>query len=207
MKIYTGRGDDGTAGLISGERVPKSHERIEAIGDVDELNAALGTLCAALPADQTDLIDEIKQIQWHLLHVGAWLATSPEATSLRRLQEIGDDEVHFLESAIDRVDARLPALKTLIIPGGQMAAALAHLARTVCRRAERHAVRLSTEIHIGRPPKKLRGVLVYLNRLSDYLFVVARYCNYIQKRTDDVWKPDDRTAGGGRKQTPDNLSS
>ncbi len=199
MKIYTGRGDDGTAGLFSGERVLKSHERIEAFGDVDELNSSLGALRAALPPNQKDLIHEIKQIQSHLLHVGAWLATSPEATSLGLLTEIGDNHIQFLESAIDRIDAQLPALKGFILPGGHMAAALAHLARTVCRRTERHSVRLSAEVHVGRPPKKLRGVLVYLNRLSDYLFVVARYCNHIQDRPDEVWEEADPTAAQERQ--------
>jgi cob(I)alamin adenosyltransferase len=191
VKIYTGRGDNGTAGLFSGERVLKSHDRIEAFGDVDELNSSLGTLRSALPDDQTELIDEIKLIQSHLLHAGAWLATAREATVLSHLQEISEDHIRFLETAIDRMVDRLPELKHFILPGGCPAASLAHQARTVCRRAERHAVRISVEAQIGRPPKRIRGVLVYLNRLSDYLFVVARFCNFIHNRPDDIWESGD----------------
>jgi cob(I)alamin adenosyltransferase len=187
VKIYTGRGDNGTAGLFSGERVLKSHDRIEAFGDVDELNSSLGTVRSALPEDQAELINEIKLIQSHLFHVGAWLATSREAPVLSHLQEIREEHVRFLETAIDRIVERLPELNHFILPGGCLAASLAHQSRTVCRRAERHAVRVSVEAQIGRPPKRLKGVLVYLNRLSDYLFVLARYCNFIQNRSDDEW--------------------
>lgn len=188
LKIYTRSGDNGTAGLYSGERVLKSHDRIEAFGDVDELNSSLGTLRSVLPEDQVDLIDEIKRIQIHLFHAGAWLATSREAPELVCLQEIREEHIRFLETAIDRIVGRLPELKHFILPGGCLAASLAHQARTVCRRAERHAVRVSVEAQIGRPPKRLRGVLIYLNRLSDYLFVLARYCNFIFNRPDDVWE-------------------
>lgn len=188
MKIYTGRGDNGTAGLFSGERVLKSHDRIEAFGDVDELNSSLGTLRSALPGDQVDLINEIKQIQSHLFHIGAWLATSREAPVLSHLQEIREEHIRFLESAIDRIVERLPALKHFVLPGGCLAASFAHQARTVCRRTERHAVRISVEALVGRPPKRLKGVLVYLNRLSDYLFVLARYCNFIHNQPDDEWE-------------------
>ena len=188
MKIYTGSGDNGTAGLYSGERVLKSHDRIEAFGDVDELNSSLGTLRSVLPGDQIDLINEIKRIQAQLLHAGAWLATSREAPVLSCLQEIREEHIRFLETAIDRIADRLPELKGFILPGGCLAASLAHQARTICRRAERHAVRISVEAQIGRPPKRLRGVLIYLNRLSDYLFVLARYCNFIHNRPDDEWE-------------------
>lgn len=191
MKIYTGSGDNGTAGLYSGERVLKSHDRIEAFGDVDELNSSLGTLRSVLPDEQADLINEIKLIQSHLLHVGAWLATSREAPVLTYLQEIREEHIRFLETAIDRIAERLPELKNFILPGGCFAASLAHQARTICRRAERHAVRISVEAQVGRPPKRLKGVLVYLNRLSDYLFVVARYCNLTHSRSDDEWEVAD----------------
>lgn len=191
MRIYTGRGDDGTAGLFSGERVLKCHDRIEAFGDVDELNSALGTLRSVLPDNQTFLINEIKQIQSHLFHVGAWLATSREAPILSHLQEIGAEHIRFLERAIDRITGQLPVMKHFILPGGCFAASLAHQARTVCRRAERHAVRISVEAQLGRPPKRLKGVLVYLNRLSDYLFVLASYCNFIHNHPDDEWQSGD----------------
>jgi cob(I)alamin adenosyltransferase len=146
---------------------------------------------SALPDDQVDLISEIKKIQSHLFHVGAWLATAREAPVLSHLQEIREEHIRFLETAIDRIVDRLPELKHFILPGGCLAASLAHQARTVCRRAERHAVRISVEAQIGRPPKRLKGVLVYLNRLSDYLFVLARYCNFIYNRPDDEWESGD----------------
>jgi cob(I)alamin adenosyltransferase len=188
MKIYTGSGDRGKTSLFSGERILKSSERIDAYGDVDELNSFLGLLAATLPPDPPQLTAEIRQIQSDLFHIGAWLATTPESASARMLDQITDQSVTFLESAIDRMERELSPLKGFVLPGGHMTSALAHVGRTVCRRTERHVVRLSGTQTDRQTPESLRLLLVYLNRLSDYLFVLARYCNSIAGVEDIAWK-------------------
>jgi len=187
MKIYTGSGDQGKTSLLSGERVPKSEDRVEAYGDVDELNSVLGMLSGSLPREETLLIEEIGQIQGVLLHLGAWLATERESPSLRMIRGISEDEIKWLETAIDRLSDQLPALGHFIIPGGHFNAGLAHVARTVCRRAERHVVALSLNVRLNKPPLVLKGAIAFLNRLSDYLFVVARYCNWSRGVPEQVW--------------------
>jgi cob(I)alamin adenosyltransferase len=188
MKIYTGSGDRGKTSLFSGERVIKSNKRIDAYGDVDELNSFLGLLAAALPQDNLQLIAELRRIQSDLLHIGAWLATTPDSASVSVLDEISDQSVAFLEAAIDRMTDELPPLKSFILPGGHMTSALAHVGRTVCRRTERHVVRLSGTETGRQTPDSLKRLLVYLNRLSDYLFVLARYCNLIAGVEDIKWE-------------------
>lgn len=188
MKIYTGRGDDGTAGLLSGERVPKSHERIEAFGDIDELSSALGVLRAGLNGQNAQIDAALRRIQADLLKIGACLAAWRDAPVLERLEKIGDEDIRFLETAIDDTDGLLPQLKGFLLSAGNPSAAWAHFARSVCRRAERRVVALSVELKVGRPPRQLRGTMVYLNRLSDYLFVLARYCNQLAGVADDIWR-------------------
>lgn len=177
MKIYTGGGDRGSASLFSGERLPKSDIRIEAYGDVDELNSVMGVLVAALPEKASALTKDLQNIQSDLLHIGAWLSTSPESPFISELREISEKDIKALEQAIDHMDKALPTLRGFILPGGHVCAALAHVARTVCRRAERHVVRLFAESFKDGTPPPQQAVLVYLNRLSDYLFVLARICN------------------------------
>ena len=116
MKIYTGTGDHGKASLLSGERVIKSHERIEACGDVDELNSILGILAGVLPAEMSELGEEIQQFQSDLLHVGAWLATTPDSPFSTALMEISEEQISRLEDAIDRMEENLPTLRSFIIP-------------------------------------------------------------------------------------------
>ena len=186
-KIYTGTGDRGMTSLFSGERVPKSFERVEAYGDVDELNSVLGVLVGALPEQISEVIEELKQFQSDLLHVGAWLATTPQSPSSASLVEITDKHVTLLEAAVDRLEGELPTLRNFIIPGGHPSSAWAHVARTVCRRAERHVVRLVLDAPDAQT-ESLRGVIVFLNRLSDYLFVLARYCNFVMGVPDTLWK-------------------
>jgi cob(I)alamin adenosyltransferase len=176
MKIYTGGGDRGKTSLFSGERVNKSDLRVEAYGDVDELNSLLGALVAFLPSGETTLSGEIQRIQSDLLHIGAWLAVTPGSPASQELQDISREE------------EELPALKDFLLPGGHVSAAWAHVARAVCRRAERHVVRLLAETAEDETSLQLRGVVTYLNRLSDYLFVLARYCNKIQGQPDTIWK-------------------
>lgn len=189
MKIYTGTGDRGKTSLFSGERVSKSSPRIEAYGDLDELNSVIGAVAAALDERQQSLRDELQAVQVLLLDAGAWLATTPGAASTRFLKPFTDDPAHMLETAIDRMNASLPELKHFVLPGGHLSASLAHMARTVCRRTERRAIELvEDEDGESGPTDTMRHILVFLNRLSDYLFVVARYCNHLNGQKDVLWK-------------------
>ena len=181
MKIYTRTGDDGTTGLFGGRRVAKSDPRIECYGTVDELNATLGLAAAA--AELPDKLGAmLAQVQNELFVIGSHLATPQDDT--RRLAQVPDlDEsaIKRLESQIDAADAELPPLRNFILPGGSEAAARLHLARTVCRRAERLLVEFSGEQAVE--PVVLR----YLNRLSDWLFVYARWCNHKAGMADVPW--------------------
>jgi len=185
MKIYTGTGDHGKTSLFSGERISKGNPRIDAYGDVDELNSVLGALAATAPDDPPAICKEIEEIQSMLFRLGAWLATLPESPTMDVLEEIPEEEWKALETAIDRMEADLPPLNGFILPGGHVSAAWAHVARTVCRRAERKIVLLADTMG---DPNPLQPVLVYMNRLSDYLFVLARYCNFLTGVADVPWK-------------------
>ncbi|WP_373500768.1 cob(I)yrinic acid a,c-diamide adenosyltransferase [Desulfococcus sp.] len=187
MKIYTGGGDRGKTSLFSGERVAKSDARVEAYGEVDELNAILGALGASLLPEQQAVRDELSQIQKDLLTVGALLATLPDAPHFSTLARIGTERIEALETAMDRMDAQLPPLKSFILPGGSMQAAWAHVARTVCRRAERRIIRLEASGDAESPAAKRQNLLVYINRLSDYLFMLARHCNAAAGVEDILW--------------------
>ena len=192
MKVYTGGGDKGNTSLFSGERVAKSHERVDAYGDIDELSSFLGALAASIPYSEQKIIEDIHQIQSDLLSVGAMLATTPDSSSFESLAKISEEKGKALEEAMDRMDAELPPLKTFILPGGHMSSALAHIARTICRRAERRMIGLfkgsDTSGSSAAIPEYLHNVLVYINRLSDYLFIVARYCNHLVGVEDVPWK-------------------
>ena len=155
---------------------------------MDELNSFLGGLIAALPPTEAELVEELKQIQSVLLHIGARLAVTPGSAVSAQLEKITEKHSKILEVAIDRIDESLPTLKDFLLPGGHISAAWAHVARTVCRRAERHVVRLSATQTGSEDSEQLRDVIVYLNRLSDYLFVVARLCNKIHGLPDTLWK-------------------
>jgi cob(I)alamin adenosyltransferase len=188
MVIYTGTGDRGKTSLFSGERVAKSDRRIEAYGDVDELNSLLGALAAGLAQNNPDLTDRLHQIQADLFQLSAILAITPDSPALDSLVEITDSQITGLEQTIDQWDGQLPNLIGFILPGGHSTAAWAHICRTVCRRAERKAARLSDEYVAGKAAQQFQLALIYLNRLSDYLFVLARYCNHIQGVSDSLWK-------------------
>jgi cob(I)alamin adenosyltransferase len=187
MKIYTGTGDKGKTSLFSGERVSKADVRIDAYGDLDELNSILGALAAHLSAEEKR-VAELQQIQSDLLQAGAWLATRPDSASIEALEELPGERISFLERAIDRLDQDLPVLKGFILPGGHITAAWAHVARSVCRRSERKLVALIKPSLKGKAALQHRNLLVFLNRLSDYLFVLARYCNHLQGLSDKLWK-------------------
>jgi cob(I)alamin adenosyltransferase len=181
VRIYTKTGDTGETGLFGGERVPKDHPRVRAYGDVDELNAAVGLAASLEPPDlEADLLATIQRA---LFTVGAELA-SPDATRVARKRPgppIGEADVTALERAIDRLETGLEPLKSFILPGGTPKAAALHLARTVCRRAERAVVRLSREAAVS------PAILIYVNRLSDLLFVLARATNARAARPDVRW--------------------
>lgn len=171
MKIYTKTGDAGDTGLFGGGRVAKNHPRVEAYGDVDELNAALGFVRAVEPMPRIDEV--LVPVQRDLFAIGALLAT-PDIDKMRAHLEkarVDDGRIAELEHAIDAADAELTPLRAFIVPGGSPKAAALHVARTVCRRAERRVVELANDTEIP------GLVVIYLNRLSDLLFTLARLSN------------------------------
>ncbi|HEX7150115.1 MAG TPA: cob(I)yrinic acid a,c-diamide adenosyltransferase [Thermoanaerobaculia bacterium] len=175
MKIYTRTGDQGQTSLFGGARVPKNDSRIEAYGTVDELNSVLGVVRAAWRASRLDGL--LHQAQMDLFEIGAHLA-SP---GMSRFPGVAPERVAELEASIDSMEASLAPLKTFILPGGSLAAAQLHVARTVCRRAERLVVGLQDE-----DPATLSSI-AYLNRLSDWLFVAARFANHSAGLDDVPW--------------------
>lgn len=189
MKIYTKTGDQGKSSLLSGERVSKNHRRIEAYGDVDELNSVIGAVMAALPAGTDACREQMAQVQSDLFQVGAWLATTPGSAAEAQLVRLTDEYSQRLETYIDAIQADLPELKTFILPGGHPSAAWAHVARTVCRRAERRIIDLAETDQGSEPERRtLAPILAYINRLSDYLFVLARLCNHAAGVPDVIWQ-------------------
>lgn len=188
-KIYTRTGDDGTTGLVDGSRVAKTDARMHAIGEVDEANSALGVAIHALEADEGDaqLVAGLRRIQNDLFDLGADIATpgtsfEPSPMELR----IVAAQVEWLEAAIDAANDQLPPLRSFILPGGSQAAGHMHMARAISRRAERALVGASQSVSIN--PQ----ALIYLNRLSDYLFVLCRLIN-ASRGGDILWVP-----GGSR---------
>jgi cob(I)alamin adenosyltransferase len=180
MRIYTRTGDKGDTSLFGGQRVPKDALRIEAYGTVDELNTVLGVVRADNVDPEIDRL--VAEIQDHLFALGADLAT-PRSSTRKAVRRFEVHDARPLEKLIDSLDSKLKPLKSFIVPGGSPIAARIHFARTVCRRAERAVVRLSRNEDIG------EGMIVYLNRLSDYLFVLARYVNFRSHVEEVKWKP------------------
>jgi cob(I)alamin adenosyltransferase len=178
MKIYTKTGDNGETSLFGGERIPKDALRIEAYGTVDELNSVLGIARSLQP--HKSILKVLDSLQNDLFVVGADLAT-PVTTKNNYVPRIKKNNIHRLEKTIDTFQEHLKPLKTFILPGGSETASYLHLARTVCRRAERCTVRLSRNEDIG------SFVIIYLNRLSDLLFVLARYANRIDNSDEIQW--------------------
>ena len=180
-KLYTRTGDAGETALFGGGRVPKDHPRVEAYGSVDELNSALGV--AASFARQRRVVAALESIQHELLNIGAELAseTGPKAERGRTFTD-PESKIAALERLIDEYDAKVPALRTFILPSGSQAGALLHLARSICRRAERSVVRLSHQEGVN------PHAIVYLNRLSDLLFALARYVNKAARKPETPWR-------------------
>ena len=186
LKIYTRTGDNGTTSLIGGTKVLKSDLRIEAYGTVDELNSFIGLCRDLLPA--ADLQDLLKEIQDRLFTIGAALACDPEKEPKMRIPDLHAGDITVLENEIDRMNETLPAMKNFILPGGHSTISNLHITRCVCRRAERCVVRLITH---DSPCIDANDHLIiqYLNRLSDYLFVLARYAGHILQAPEIPWKP------------------
>jgi cob(I)alamin adenosyltransferase len=180
LKIYTKSGDDGETSLFGGTRVRKNDVRVAAYGDIDELSASLGAVHARIPS-WPDLRDEIEGIQRLLFGIGAEIATPAEEMKARLKDGVREEDVRGLERSIDAREEELPALKAFILPGGGPAGSALHVARTVCRRAERSVVALEAVAPVR------REILLYLNRLSDWLFVVARYVNHRERHTEVPW--------------------
>lgn len=183
VKIYTRAGDDGSTGLRGPGRVSKADARVEAYGSVDELNAALGTV-RSLDRDRW-LDADLEAVQAELFTLGAELATNTEQ-ALASLERLSDGEVTRLETWIDRLEADLDPLQNFILPGGTALGAQLHLARTICRRAERRLVTLAVVERVE--PRLIR----YVNRLGDLLFVMARWCNARAGAAETAWRPTPR---------------
>jgi cob(I)alamin adenosyltransferase len=184
LKLYTKTGDDGTTGLFGGARVAKASARVEAYGTVDETNAAIGVARAArLEADADAAIQEVlAAVQQDLFVVGAELACVPGRESKLNMALVSEDDIARLERAIDAADAACPPLRSFVLPGGAPLAAALHMARTIARRAERAV------LAIDDAPVR-REVVVYLNRLSDLLFALARHANVAAGVDDVPWHP------------------
>ena len=181
MKIYTRTGDEGETGLFGGGRVSKAHPRVTAYGDVDELNSAIGMVRATEPRDFSE--DLLRVVQRDLFAIGGHLATPDPAKVAKALEKasLSDERITEFEQAIDDAEATLPPLKAFILPAGTAKAASLHVARTVCRRAERSIIALNEEQDV--PAIFLR----YLNRLSDLLFTLARLANHDEGLVDETW--------------------
>ncbi|HTI08166.1 MAG TPA: cob(I)yrinic acid a,c-diamide adenosyltransferase [Puia sp.] len=212
FKIYTRTGDKGKTALIGGTKVPKSNIRIESYGTVDELNSFIGLLndhlsialaslptgatgpAAAAPAPPTDPVSPgtpnanvsafLREIQDRLFTIGASLACDPDKESKMKIPDLKEEDIDGLEKEMDRMDEVLPDMKSFILPGGHVAVSTAHIARCVCRRAERICVEMQEQDLYIEPV-----VLKYLNRLSDYLFVLARWAGHVLNTPEIPWKP------------------
>ena len=181
MKIYTKTGDKGNTSLIGGTKVPKSHLRIEAYGTVDELNSYIG-LCKDLSAD-TYTQSILQEIQDRLFTIGSSLACDPEKEPKMKIPDLKEEDILLLESEMDAMNETIPAMKSFILPGGHPSVSHLHIARCICRRAERCCVRLEIE------KEEIESIIIkYLNRLSDYLFVQARYTSHQLGINEIPWK-------------------
>ena len=179
MKIYTKVGDSGTTSLIGGTKVSKSHLRIEAYGTVDELNSYVG-LCKDLLADEKSK-KILQEIQDRLFTIGSSLACDPAKEPKMKIPDLKEEDVTLLEKEMDTMNEAIPPMKNFILPGGHPALSHLHIARCICRRAERCCVRLEQEV--------AAIIIKYLNRLSDYLFVLSRYAGQQMNVEEIPWKP------------------
>ncbi len=180
MKIYTKTGDKGQTSLIGGTRVRKSHTRIESYGTVDELNSWIGML---RDQEVNQLIkDLLAEIQDRLFTIGSTLASDPDKSAMK-LPDLLDSDIELLEREMDKLNEELPPLRVFVLPGGHQSVSFCHVARTVCRRAERMVIRLDEESPVN------ERIIRYLNRLSDYLFVLSRHMAQSLQAEEIPWKP------------------
>jgi cob(I)alamin adenosyltransferase len=180
MKIYTKKGDKGTTSLIGGTRVPKHHLRIESYGTVDELNSYIGLIRDQEVSKEIETV--LLEVQDRLFTIGSHLATDPEKGKMK-LPELFESDITFLENEIDRMDESLEEMRSFVLPGGNTVVSYSHIARCVCRRAERIAVHLSEESKVD------EKIISYLNRLSDYLFTLSRKLTVDFKAKEIPWVP------------------
>lgn len=179
MKIYTKTGDKGTTSLIGGTRVSKDDIRIEAYGTVDELNSWIGLLRDQKPGKEQE--DVLLEVQDRLFSIGSNLASDPERSKMK-IPHINEEDIQLLEKNIDRMNEELPEMKSFILPGGDQSQSFCHVARCVCRRAERNTIHLSGESFVD------PLIIKYLNRLSDYLFVLARKIGKDRSAVETPWR-------------------
>jgi cob(I)alamin adenosyltransferase len=195
-RVYTRTGDSGQTGLVGGKRVSKTEKRVVAYGDIDELNSVIGLVKETLAGKTADLKELLEFIQQELFDLGSELATPPSA-HYEQMLKVSDLQVQRLERACDIYGAELPELNSFILPGGSEVAALFHLARTVCRRAERAIIELSKD---GDAESKVsRELLSYINRLSDLLFVLARYSLKVEGKDAPLWVKGGQTVPSSLK--------
>lgn len=181
MKIYTKTGDDGTTGLFGGKRVQKFDERVETYGEIDELNSVIGVALTFVNSKEVE--NDLLIIQNKLFEIGALIATPDEdRTKLKGINDIQEDDVIKIEERIDYYDELLPGLKNFILPGGTKSSSFLHFARSVCRRCERKIVKFAFE------EGKYQNLIKYFNRLSDFLFILARFENYFVGKKEKEWK-------------------
>ena len=180
MKVYTKTGDSGQTGILGGTRLQKDHIRIEAYGTVDELNAHIGLLRDTPGVG--DYNDELLMIQEDLFTLGSHLASDPEKNKME-LPELDESRIGDLENRMDEMDASLPAMKNFVLPGGNLAVSQSHVVRCICRRAERATIRLQSSSYVKRHHIK------YLNRLSDFFFVLSRKLAQDLGAKETPWKP------------------
>lgn len=187
MKIYTRTGDKGETSLFTGQRLPKNDPVIDALGTVDECNCSIGVAIAMIGENRklANLKEQLETIQHALFDVGAALATPRTSASESKIEKTRFDheEIAVLEKWIDEMETHLPALHAFILPGGHPCGAMLHLARSTCRRAERLVVPIAHRADVS------KHVLIYLNRLSDYLFVLSRFVNHQMQCPETTWEP------------------
>lgn len=180
MKVYTKKGDGGTTGLIGGTRLPKHHIRIESYGTVDELNSYIGLLRDLINEDSKSTV--LIEVQDRLFTIGSHLAADPVKSKMT-LPELFEGDITFLENQIDEMDTELPPMKFFVLPGGNAVVSQCHIARCICRRAERMVAQLSESETVN------PLISAYMNRLSDYLFVLSRKLAHELNATETPWKP------------------
>ena len=181
-KIYTKTGDEGKTSLIGGTKVSKSDLRIESYGTIDELNSFIGMVSDYVQDEPVKKV--LKEIQDRLFTIGSSLACDPDKEPLMKIPDLKEADIRALEEEIDRMQLILPPMRSFILPGGHVAVSTTHVTRCVCRRAERLCVHLKDQQEFVEPL-----VIIYLNRLSDYLFVLARYIGHLLQVAEIPWKP------------------